>query len=260
MTTMAQPMPAPIITLDRAVMPRTASPTRIWSTTGGAGGSSRSFPRDPGFQVPTDRRYRRVEMPARSSLALAEGADDGRRDPRDARRSRRTMTSLEIAHGAQASAGDANQPAIPEAMPRLDLDQGKPRLLLNVRLPGHPGSISPLVGGVMQLLRDTGGLAGREFAIETALREALANAIRHGCRNDASKVLECSVVCHASREIGIVVRDPGPGFDPASIPNPLCAENLYRCHGRGIYLMRQLMDDVWFERGGTEIHMRKRRG
>jgi hypothetical protein len=53
----------------------------------------------------------------------------------------------------------------------------------------------------------------------------------------------------------IVVRDPGPGFDPAAVPNPIAEENLYSTHGRGTYLIRQLMDEAWFERRGSEIHM-----
>ena len=53
------------------------------------------------------------------------------------------------------------------------------------------------------------------------------------------------------------MRDPGPGFDPASIPDPTIGENVFSEHGRGIYLVNQLMDEVHFERGGTEIHMRK---
>jgi serine/threonine-protein kinase RsbW len=56
----------------------------------------------------------------------------------------------------------------------------------------------------------------------------------------------------------IVVRDPGPGFRPDSLPNPVVGENLFSSHGRGIYMINQLMDEVSFRRGGTEIHMRKR--
>jgi serine/threonine-protein kinase RsbW len=54
----------------------------------------------------------------------------------------------------------------------------------------------------------------------------------------------------------IVVRDPGQGFDPAQIPSPITGQQLFSSHGRGIYLINQLMDEVRFERGGTEIHMR----
>ena len=53
-----------------------------------------------------------------------------------------------------------------------------------------------------------------------------------------------------------VVRDPGPGFDPASIPSPIMGENIYATHGRGIFLINQLVDEVQFERNGAEIHMR----
>jgi anti-sigma regulatory factor (Ser/Thr protein kinase) len=55
----------------------------------------------------------------------------------------------------------------------------------------------------------------------------------------------------------IVVRDPGEGFVPSAVPNPLDAENLHSTHGRGIYLINQLMDEVSFERNGAEIRMRK---
>jgi serine/threonine-protein kinase RsbW len=54
----------------------------------------------------------------------------------------------------------------------------------------------------------------------------------------------------------IVVRDPGPGFDPASIPSPVTGQNLFSTGGRGIFLINQLMDEVRFEKGGTEIRMR----
>ena len=56
----------------------------------------------------------------------------------------------------------------------------------------------------------------------------------------------------------IVVRDPGPGFDPSQIPSPIVGKGLFSTGGRGIYLINQLMDEVRFERGGTEIHMLSR--
>jgi len=56
----------------------------------------------------------------------------------------------------------------------------------------------------------------------------------------------------------IVVRDPGRVRPPA-IPSPTVGQNVFRAHGRGIYLINQLMDEVSFEEGGTEIRMLKRR-
>jgi anti-sigma regulatory factor (Ser/Thr protein kinase) len=69
------------------------------------------------------------------------------------------------------------------------------------------------------------------------LREALPNAIAHGCNNDPSKNVEWCVACTESSDVMIVVRDPGEGFVTSAVPNPLAAENLNSSHGRGISLM-----------------------
>jgi anti-sigma regulatory factor (Ser/Thr protein kinase) len=53
----------------------------------------------------------------------------------------------------------------------------------------------------------------------------------------------------------IVVRDSGPGFEPKEVPDPLSPEGLQSNHGRGIQLIRGLMDEAHYERGGTELHM-----
>ena len=60
------------------------------------------------------------------------------------------------------------------------------------------------------------------------------------------------------QSILIVVRDPGTGFEPGEIPNPLRGESVYSDHGRGIFLINQLMDEVKFLKNGTEIHMIKK--
>ena len=57
--------------------------------------------------------------------------------------------------------------------------------------------------------------------------------------------------------IVISVTDPGPGFSPEQLADPKRGENLYADHGRGVYLIRQLMDEVHFGRSGNEIRMWK---
>jgi len=128
---------------------------------------------------------------------------------------------------------------------------------LDVTIPANAKAISGVVDGVMQIAREMKCAENNEYAIELALREALANAIVHGCNNDPSKKVECCVACTESSDIVIVVRDPGEGFVPATVPDPLAVENLQSTHGRGIYLINQLMDEVSFERNGAEIRMRK---
>lgn len=134
------------------------------------------------------------------------------------------------------------------------------QLLLRFKttLPGDVEVISPVVDGVMRIVRQMNCATGKEFEVETAIREALANAMVHGCRKDRDKKIQFCVSCDETRGMLIVVRDPGPGFDPANLPSPLVGEQIYSNHGRGIFLINQLMDEVRFERGGTEIHMVKR--
>jgi len=128
---------------------------------------------------------------------------------------------------------------------------------LDVTISADPNAISGVVDGVMQITREMKCAEGNEYQVELALREALANAIVHGCNNDPTKKVECCVACTESSDVMIVVRDPGEGFSPSAVPSPLATENLHSEHGRGIYLINQLMDEVSFERNGTEIRMRK---
>jgi serine/threonine-protein kinase RsbW len=126
-----------------------------------------------------------------------------------------------------------------------------------VMLAADVNAITPVVSLVMRLVSEMGYAAGKEFQIEVALREALANAVLHGCKADPSKKIECSVTADKDRGILIVVRDPGTGFDPQKLPCPTDEQNLFSDHGRGVYLINRLMDEVRYERNGTEIHMRK---
>jgi len=143
-------------------------------------------------------------------------------------------------------------------LPHCDFDPEALHTRLRIQVPGRLDAISPAVDQVMGVASAMECSKGKEFEIETALREALANAIRHGCGNDERKRVEVCVACDEAKGMLIVVRDPGPGFDPGAIPSPTVGQNIYRHHGRGIYLINQLMDEVSFEKGGTEIRMSKR--
>ena len=145
-----------------------------------------------------------------------------------------------------------------EQFPEYDFDPRKLRLRVQVTLAADRKSVEPVVEQVMQAVRDTNCLNGKEDAVELALQEALANAVVHGAKEDASKVVECVVACDDQRGVLIIVRDPGEGFDPSSIPACTIGENLYSNHGRGIFLINQLMDEVKFCKNGTEIRMVKR--
>ena len=131
-------------------------------------------------------------------------------------------------------------------------------LKLSVTFAADRDAVDPVVRSVMNVVRETKCAPGHEDDIELALTEALANAVVHGAKNDPSKIIECDVACDEKQGILIIVRDPGTGFDPTKIANPCQGENIYASHGRGIYLINQLMDEVQFHKNGTEIHMLKR--
>ncbi len=140
----------------------------------------------------------------------------------------------------------------------VHFDPAKLELKLSVTLSADRNAVDQVVRSVMNVVRDNGCSPGREDDIELALAEALANAVVHGAKNDPSKTVECDVACNHQGSILIVVRDPGPGFDPSQIADPCTGENIYSHHGRGIFLINQLMDEVRFHKNGTEIHMIKK--
>ncbi len=114
---------------------------------------------------------------------------------------------------------------------------------------------------VLADLRDQSGCdEDDEFAVMTALREVLANAIRHGHQECFEKRVE--IVMEIDREfLTIEVGDHGEGFAVEAIPDPRDAENLLKPCGRGIFYMRRFMDEVTFRRrvgGGTMVTMKRK--
>jgi serine/threonine-protein kinase RsbW len=145
-----------------------------------------------------------------------------------------------------------------QSLPEKDFDPDKLTLVLRVTLAADRKAVDPVVQSVMEVVREMEGVDGKEDAIELSLQEALANAVIHGAKEDPNKVVECMVGRDRERSILIVVRDPGTGFNPGTIPGCTVGENVYSNHGRGIFLINQLMDEVEFRKNGTEIHMVKR--
>lgn len=145
-----------------------------------------------------------------------------------------------------------------EHFSEYDFDPEKLKLSVRVTLAADRKSVDPVVEQVMEAVRQMKCADGKEDAIELSLQEALANAVVHGAKEDPTKIVECVVACDDQAGILIIVRDPGPGFDPGTIPSCTMGENLFSNHGRGIFLINQLMDEVKFHKNGTEIHMVKR--
>ena len=109
-----------------------------------------------------------------------------------------------------------------------------------------------------QLASEAGLDDDQRFHIAMAVREAAINAILHGNEYDATRQIEVTLE-NTGADLVISIADEGRGFNPDKVPNPLAEENLLRGSGRGIFLIRQLMDEVHFRQlhPGTELKMVK---
>ena len=106
-------------------------------------------------------------------------------------------------------------------------------------------------------LRQTVGEYGAAHRVEFAMREALANAIRHGNGPGSPEPVDLDLSIEKGL-LRIEVRDRGKGFDHESLPDPGKEENILRSHGRGIFSMRECMNSVSFSAragGGTIVTM-----
>jgi len=151
----------------------------------------------------------------------------------------------EVAHAEVASSASQSYRSVPFVE------------LRNI-LPSHIDIISPFVDQLIRFISRFREPGENTFDIELALREALANAIVHGNQQDIRKSVYVKCRCTADGEVSITVKDEGTGFENDVVPDPTSPDNLLLTHGRGIYLLKTLMDEVHFEQGGSVVHMRKR--
>jgi serine/threonine-protein kinase RsbW len=120
-------------------------------------------------------------------------------------------------------------------------------------------ALTHAVERIMEVLSQMPCAAQNLDGIRIALDEALANAIIHGNREDPEKKVEICGACEGQDRLLLVITDQGQGFDPAAIPDPTVAENIFSTHGRGIFLINRLVDQAEFQAGGRRLLLRKKR-
>lgn len=146
------------------------------------------------------------------------------------------------------------------AAPRLPFPLDRHSFVFRFRRKVHSTTegINRTVEDIMKHARLRGCLADHQAELEIALREALANAVMHGNRQDAGKKVLVRAYCDPRKGFVIAVRDEGPGFDPAKVPDPRSEDRQLLSHGRGIFLMRELMDHIEHRKGGREVVLFKK--
>jgi serine/threonine-protein kinase RsbW len=119
-------------------------------------------------------------------------------------------------------------------------------------------SVSEVEAAADKLAAEAGLDEDARFHVATAVREAAVNAVLHGNEYDPSRQIEVGLE-NTGKSLVFTIADEGRGFNPESIPDPLAEENLLRGTGRGIFLIRSLMDEVHFRHlhPGTELTLVK---
>jgi serine/threonine-protein kinase RsbW len=132
-----------------------------------------------------------------------------------------------------------------------------PTLYVALTMRSEIEAISALLDKLMPLIKLSDCVPGHEQDVEIALREALANAVVHGNKQDAQKKVHISARIRPGKGFSIVTKDEGCGFDPTYVPNPTTVENINSQKGRSIRMMNAFMDEVRFDQGGTQVRLRK---
>ena len=127
-------------------------------------------------------------------------------------------------------------------------------------LPSRIEAVNKAATAVAEILGRLGVSEEAAFRIDMAVREAVTNAVLHGNKQDESKLVRVTLAS-SPEMIEITVHDEGAGFNPAEVPDPTAEMNILKTSGRGIFFMRNFMDEVdWLGRpeGGTTVRMIKR--
>ncbi len=131
--------------------------------------------------------------------------------------------------------------------------------LVTLRLPSEVECIEEAVELVTRhCLAGHDAPTNTRFRLKVVLSEALSNAIVRGNQEDRGKWVDVRAELGPD-VIRLEVTDEGPGFDPAAVPEPIRPEQLDEANGRGLYLIRKLVDAVQFNEQGNSICMILRR-
>jgi len=129
-------------------------------------------------------------------------------------------------------------------------------MIINEKIPSRLGLIPDFIHGFLKKIKHLS--LGRDdiFSIKLALEEALVNAIKHGNKMNPGIAVEFRADIQDNR-LTLQVSDKGDGFDFKSIPDPTAQDRLVKTSGRGIFLIKKLMDEVDFSDCGRTIKMIK---
>ena len=126
--------------------------------------------------------------------------------------------------------------------------------IMKIKIPSITDNVS-VVESFIDNLKDKISLSDNIYGnILISVTEAVNNAIVHGNKEDKAKKVELYLK-QSKKSISFIIKDEGPGFDESKIPDPTSPENLDNIKGRGVFLIKNLTDNVKFRKKGSEIEL-----
>ena len=127
---------------------------------------------------------------------------------------------------------------------------------ISEKIPSSLERIPSFISTIIERIRPLGIPEEEIFNIRLSLEEALVNAVKYGNKLDPQLTVEVKVQLDSDKLV-IEVKDQGEGFDFEKLEDPTKEENIEKVRGRGIFLMKNLMDEVIFKEKGTRVIMIK---
>ncbi len=149
-----------------------------------------------------------------------------------------------MVHGAAAAMRRGDDLAAPAA-----------RVYFRLKMASRREAVGPTAERIVGRLGAVGLTAEQQSNLALALAEALSNGVVHGNRLCSQLPVLVAVCAESGRGVTIDVRDFGPGFDAAGLTDPCDAEHVLAPSGRGVFLMRHLVDRVSFNARGNRVRL-----
>jgi serine/threonine-protein kinase RsbW len=132
-------------------------------------------------------------------------------------------------------------------------------ILVRMRMRSRRDAVGPTLERILKTLSPVGFSPGQLDDFAVAITEALSNAAVHGNRLDPRSHVSVRVEVEPGRRATVDVKDGGPGFDAHGLSDPTESDNILVPGGRGVFLMRRLVDEVSFSGSGNRVRLTKRR-
>ncbi len=194
---------------------------------------------------------------AQFDLLISDLVDhDPATEPDSVRSFKMGVTSLQ-ARRTIAELHDIIEKTLLFKLQRIDPNQKTVREKIDLELPSDITLMNSVLEYLLDRVARLGLIKVEQSNLFVALDEAFVNAVKHGNRNDPTKLLRVTAELSAHEAI-FTVEDEGDGFDVSAIPDPRDPANLFKSNGRGVLLIYNIMDEVEYSERGNRLKMVKR--